>query len=148
MEFIGKSGKKTVMVFGSGPIRIGQGIEFDYASASTAYGRSRSRGYEVVIVNNNPETVSTDFDTADRLYFEPLYAEDVMNIIDIEKPYRRCRRLRRPDGHQAHKVRLRETTCRILGTSADSIDMPQRTASALTSCSNAATSSARRATPS
>ena len=63
MEFIGKSGKETVMVFGSGPIRIGQGIEFDYAIGPLRVSRCSELGYEVVIVNNNPETVSTDFDT-------------------------------------------------------------------------------------
>lgn len=87
-EFIANknSGNKTVIVFGSGPIRIGQGIEFDYASVHCVWAL-KERGYDVVIVNNNPETVSTDFDTADRLYFEPLTNEDVMNIINIEKPY-------------------------------------------------------------
>ena len=80
------SGKKTVIVFGSGPIRIGQGIEFDYASVHCVWALKEA-GYEVVIVNNNPETVSTDFDTADRLYFEPLTPEDVMNVIETEKPY-------------------------------------------------------------
>ena len=77
--------KGTVIVFGSGPIRIGQGIEFDYASVQCVWSLKRA-GYEVVIVNNNPETVSTDFDTADRLYFEPLTDEDVMNIIATENP--------------------------------------------------------------
>ncbi len=77
--------KETVMVFGSGPIRIGQGIEFDYASVHCVWSLKKA-GYDVVIVNNNPETVSTDFDTADRLYFEPLTNEDVMGIIKTEKP--------------------------------------------------------------
>ena len=87
-EFIknNKSDKKTVIVFGSGPIRIGQGIEFDYASVHCVWALKKA-GYDVVIVNNNPETVSTDFDTADRLYFEPLTTEDVMGIINTEKPY-------------------------------------------------------------
>ena len=80
------TGKKRVIVFGSGPIRIGQGIEFDYASVHCVWALKQA-GFEVVIVNNNPETVSTDFDTADRLYFEPLTPEDVMNIIETEKPY-------------------------------------------------------------
>ena len=80
------SEKKTIIVFGSGPIRIGQGIEFDYASVHCVWAL-RKAGYEVVIVNKNPETVSTDFDTADRLYFEPLTSEDVMNVIHTEKPY-------------------------------------------------------------
>ena len=73
------------MVLGSGPIRIGQGIEFDYSSVHCVW-TLKKLGYDVVIVNNNPETVSTDYDTADRLYFEPLCAEDVMNIIEVEKP--------------------------------------------------------------
>ena len=86
-EFIANRGhdRKTVIVFGSGPIRIGQGIEFDYASVHCVWAL-KEKGYDVVIVNNNPETVSTDFDTADRLYFEPLTDEDVMNIIRVEKP--------------------------------------------------------------
>ena len=86
-EFIADhpSGKQTVIVFGSGPIRIGQGIEFDYASVHCVRSLKKA-GYDVVIVNNNPETVSTDFDTGDRLYFEPLTPEDVMNIIRTEHP--------------------------------------------------------------
>ena len=86
-EFIKEnaSGKPVVMVFGSGPIRIGQGIEFDFASVHCVWSLKRA-GYEVVIVNNNPETVSTDFDIADKLYFEPLTAEDVESIVNIEKP--------------------------------------------------------------
>ncbi len=75
-----KSGKPVIMVLGSGPIRIGQGIEFDYSSVHCVW-TLKELGYDVVIVNNNPETVSTDYDTADRLYFEPLCPEDVMNII-------------------------------------------------------------------
>lgn len=80
------SDRRTVIVFGSGPIRIGQGIEFDYASVHCVWALKEA-GFDVVIVNNNPETVSTDFDTADRLYFEPLTNEDVMGIINTEKPY-------------------------------------------------------------
>ena len=80
-----RSGKPVVMVLGSGPIRIGQGIEFDYSSVHCVWALKK-RGYDVVIVNNNPETVSTDYDTADRLYFEPLCEEDVENIIRVEKP--------------------------------------------------------------
>ncbi len=76
---------KKVLVLGSGPIRIGQGIEFDYCSVHSVWGL-KEEGYKTIIVNNNPETVSTDFDTADRLYFEPLTPEDVANIIEIEKP--------------------------------------------------------------
>ncbi|WP_094607138.1 Carbamoyl-phosphate synthase large chain [Sporomusa silvacetica DSM 10669] len=79
------SDKRKVMVLGSGPIRIGQGIEFDYCSVHSVWAL-RELGIESVIVNNNPETVSTDFDTSDRLYFEPLTPEDVLNIIDKEKP--------------------------------------------------------------
>lgn len=88
-EFIKEKGsnKETVMVFGSGPIRIGQGIEFDYSSVHCVWSLKKA-GYDVVIVNNNPETVSTDFDTADRLYFEPLTNEDVMGIIKNRKAYR------------------------------------------------------------
>ena len=80
------TGKKRVIVLGSGPIRIGQGIEFDYASVHSVWTLKKA-GYEVIIVNNNPETVSTDFDTADRLYFEPLTPEDVWGVIETEKPY-------------------------------------------------------------
>ncbi|MDE6362983.1 MAG: carbamoyl-phosphate synthase large subunit [Lachnospiraceae bacterium] len=76
---------KKVLVLGSGPIRIGQGIEFDYCSVHATWAFSRA-GYETIIVNNNPETVSTDFDIADKLYFEPLTPEDVENIVNIEKP--------------------------------------------------------------
>ncbi|MCH5275997.1 MAG: carbamoyl-phosphate synthase large subunit [Lachnospiraceae bacterium] len=78
-------GKKKVLVLGSGPIRIGQGIEFDYCSVHATWAFSRA-GYETIIINNNPETVSTDFDIADKLYFEPLTPEDVENIVNIEKP--------------------------------------------------------------
>ncbi len=78
-------GRKKVLVLGSGPIRIGQGIEFDYCSVHATWAFSRA-GYETVIVNNNPETVSTDFDIADKLYFEPLTAEDVESIVNIEHP--------------------------------------------------------------
>ncbi len=77
--------RKKVLVLGSGPIRIGQGIEFDYCSVHATWAFSRA-GYETIIINNNPETVSTDFDIADKLYFEPLTAEDVEAIVDIEKP--------------------------------------------------------------
>ncbi len=81
----GRRAKKKVLVLGSGPIRIGQGIEFDYCSVHATWAFSRA-GYETVIINNNPETVSTDFDIADKLYFEPLTPEDVESIVDIEKP--------------------------------------------------------------
>lgn len=79
------SNKEKVIVLGSGPIRIGQGIEFDYCSVHSVWAL-KEMGYETIIANNNPETVSTDFDTADRLYFEPLTPEDVINIIEAEKP--------------------------------------------------------------
>ena len=115
-----KSGKKRILVFGSGPIRIGQGIEFDYASVHCVR-TLKKLGYEVVMVNNNPETVSTDFDTADRLYFEPLYGEDVMDIIATEQPYGTVVAF---GGQTAIKLTrtLAENNIRILGTSADSID--------------------------
>ena len=114
------SGNKTVIVFGSGPIRIGQGIEFDYASVHCVWAL-KSAGFEVVIVNNNPETVSTDFDTADRLYFEPLTPEDVMNVINTEKPYGVVVAF---GGQTAIKLAnfLESQGVRILGTPADSID--------------------------
>ena len=80
------SDKKKILVLGSGPIRIGQGIEFDYCSVHGIWALKKA-GYDTIIVNNNPETVSTDFDVADRLYFEPLTPEDVENIVDAEKPY-------------------------------------------------------------
>jgi carbamoyl-phosphate synthase large subunit len=80
-----RSNKKKILVIGSGPIRIGQGIEFDYCSVHSVWAL-KEEGYETIIANNNPETVSTDFDTADRLYFEPLTFEDVQNIIEVEKP--------------------------------------------------------------
>ncbi len=79
------SNKKKIVVLGAGPIRIGQGVEFDYSTVH-AVGTIRKAGYEAIIINNNPETVSTDYTTSDKLYFEPLTAEDVMNIIDYEKP--------------------------------------------------------------
>jgi carbamoyl-phosphate synthase large subunit len=84
-EAVKTAGKKKVLVLGSGPIRIGQGIEFDFCSVHSTWS-FRREGYETIIVNNNPETVSTDFDIADKLYFEPLTPEDVENIVDIEKP--------------------------------------------------------------
>jgi carbamoyl-phosphate synthase large subunit len=80
------SGKQKVIVLGSGPIRIGQGIEFDYATVHAVWA-IKEAGYEAIIVNNNPETVSTDFNTSDKLYFEPLYVEDVLHIVEQEQPY-------------------------------------------------------------
>ena len=121
-EFIStlKQDKKTVIVFGSGPIRIGQGIEFDYASVHCVWALKKA-GFDVVIVNNNPETVSTDFDTADRLYFEPLTNEDVRNIIETEKPYAAVVAF---GGQTAIKLTsyLNKIGIRILGTPPDSID--------------------------
>ena len=114
------SGKRRVIVFGSGPIRIGQGIEFDYASVHCVWALKEA-GCDVAIVNNNPETVSTDFDTADRLYFEPLTPEDVDNVIATEKPYGAVVAF---GGQTAIKLTQHLADCgvRILGTSADMID--------------------------
>ena len=111
---------KTVVVLGSGPIRIGQGIEFDYASVQCVRAL-RARGYETVIINNNPETVSTDFDTADRLYFEPLTAGDVAGVLRVERPEAVVAAF---GGGTAIKLthRLTELGYNILGTSAESID--------------------------
>ena len=115
-----RSGKPVVMVLGSGPIRIGQGIEFDYSSVHCVW-TLREMGYDVVIVNNNPETVSTDYDTADRLYFEPLCREDVWNIVQLEKPVGVVVAF---GGQTAIKLTefLDKKGVQILGTSADSID--------------------------
>ena len=79
------SDKKKIIVLGSGPIRIGQGVEFDYSTVHAIHA-IRDAGYEAIVINNNPETVSTDYTTADKLYFEPLTVEDVMNIVELEKP--------------------------------------------------------------
>ncbi|MFQ9511847.1 MAG: carbamoyl-phosphate synthase large subunit, partial [Lachnospiraceae bacterium] len=84
-EVVETTGKKKVLVLGSGPIRIGQGIEFDFCSVHCTWAFAKA-GFETIIVNNNPETVSTDFDIADKLYFEPLTPEDVENIVELEKP--------------------------------------------------------------
>jgi len=118
--FIEKSEKKRIVVIGSGPIRIGQGIEFDYSSVHCVW-TLKELGYEVVIINNNPETVSTDFDTADRLYFEPLTPEDVQHVLDIEKPYGVIITF---GGQTAINLCSYFDThgIRILGTSADSVD--------------------------
>ena len=114
------SGKKRVIVFGSGPIRIGQGIEFDYCSVHCV-SALKEAGYEAIIVNNNPETVSTDFDISDRLYFEPLTPEDVDSIIQTEKPWGVVVQF---GGQTAIKLTkyLKHKGIKILGTSADSID--------------------------
>ena len=118
-----RSGMPVIMVLGSGPIRIGQGIEFDYSSVHCVW-TLKQLGYEVVIVNNNPETVSTDYDTADRLYFEPLSPEDVMSIIDVEKPVGVVVAF---GGQTAIKLTkyLDSHGVRIMGTSAESIDMAE-----------------------
>lgn len=79
------SDKKKIIVLGSGPIRIGQGVEFDYSTVHAIWS-IREAGYEAIIINNNPETVSTDYTTSDKLYFEPLTVEDVMNVITLENP--------------------------------------------------------------
>lgn len=124
LEFIGAHPEKeTVVVLGSGPIRIGQGIEFDYASVHCVMSLQKL-GYEVVIINNNPETVSTDFDTANRLYFEPLSPEDVMDILRIEKPIGVVVAF---GGQTAIKLTktLAENHIPILGSSADTIDMAE-----------------------
>ena len=115
--------KGRILVLGSGPIRIGQGIEFDYASVQCVWSLKKL-GYEVAIVNNNPETVSTDFDTADRLYFEPLTPEDVMSIIRTEQPLGVVVAF---GGQTAIKLTkfLHNQGIKILGTSADSIDMAE-----------------------
>jgi len=112
--------KPVVIVFGSGPIRIGQGIEFDYASVHCVLSLKKA-GYEVVIVNNNPETVSTDFNTGDRLYFEPLTPEDIRDIIRIEQPVGVVVAF---GGQTAIKLTkwLSDNNIPILGTPADSID--------------------------
>lgn len=112
--------RKKVMVLGSGPIRIGQGIEFDYCSVHSTWALSES-GYETIIVNNNPETVSTDFDIADKLYFEPLTAEDVEAIVNLEKPDGAVVQF---GGQTAIKLTedLLKMGVTILGTSAENVD--------------------------
>lgn len=121
--FVDRSTKKRIVVIGSGPIRIGQGIEFDYSSVHCVWSLKRL-GYEVIIINNNPETVSTDFDTADRLYFEALTPEDVQNVLDIEKPYGVVITF---GGQTAIKLcgYLDKKGVRILGTPADSVDLAE-----------------------
>ena len=112
--------KKKVMVLGSGPIRIGQGIEFDYCSVHSTWAFER-KGYETIIVNNNPETVSTDFDIANKLYFEPLTAEDVEAIVNLEHPDGAVVQF---GGQTAIKLTeaLMEMGVPILGTSAENVD--------------------------
>ena len=114
------NGKKKVLVLGSGPIRIGQGIEFDFCSVHCTWAFSKE-GYETIIVNNNPETVSTDFDIADKLYFEPLTPEDVRSIVDLEKPEGAVVQF---GGQTAIKLTesLMKMGVPILGTSAENVD--------------------------
>ncbi|MBO6154413.1 MAG: carbamoyl-phosphate synthase large subunit [Lachnospiraceae bacterium] len=112
--------KKKILVLGSGPIRIGQGIEFDYCSVHSTWAFAKE-GYETIIVNNNPETVSTDFDIADKLYFEPLTDEDVESIVDIEKPDGAVVQF---GGQTAIKLTeaLKRMGVPILGTKAEDVD--------------------------
>ena len=112
--------KKKVLILGSGPIRIGQGIEFDFCSVHCTWAFAKE-GYETIIVNNNPETVSTDFDIADKLYFEPLTPEDVENIVRLEKPDGAVVQF---GGQTAIKLTeaLMKMGVRILGTSAENVD--------------------------
>lgn len=113
-------GRKKVLVLGSGPIRIGQGIEFDFCSVHSTWAFSKE-GYETIIINNNPETVSTDFDIADKLYFEPLTPEDVESIVDIEKPDGAVVQF---GGQTAIKLTeaLMKMGVPILGTAAEDVD--------------------------
>ena len=119
-ESISNESKKKIVVLGSGPIRIGQGIEFDYCSVHSVLALKKL-GYETIIINNNPETVSTDFDIADKLYFEPLTPEDVENIIDVEKPYGAIVQF---GGQTAIKLTkaLTQMGVKILGTSEENMD--------------------------
>ena len=112
--------RKKVLVLGSGPIRIGQGIEFDYCSVHSVWAFKRL-GYETIIINNNPETVSTDFDVADKLYFEPLTAEDVEAVVELERPWGAVVQF---GGQTAIKLAqaLTDMGVPILGTSADGVD--------------------------
>lgn len=115
-----ETNRKKVLVIGSGPIRIGQGVEFDYCSVHSVWAL-KEQGYETIIANNNPETVSTDFDTSDRLYFEPLTIEDVENIIECEKPEGVIVQF---GGQTAIKLvnQLSDMGVRILGTQAEDVD--------------------------
>ena len=121
LPFVERSQKPRVAVLGSGPIRIGQGIEFDYACVHCVR-TLKNAGYEVIVINNNPETVSTDFDTGDRLYFEPLCIDDVMSVIETEKPEGVVVAF---GGGTAIKLtkKLYERGVKIIGTSAESIDI-------------------------
>jgi carbamoyl-phosphate synthase large subunit len=117
------TGRKKVMILGSGPNRIGQGIEFDYCCCHASFA-FREEGYETIMVNCNPETVSTDYDTSDRLYFEPLTFEDVMNIVELEKPDGVVIQF---GGQTPLKLALPlfRAGVRILGTSPDAIDLAE-----------------------
>ncbi len=119
-EAVKTQGRKKVLVLGSGPIRIGQGIEFDFCSVHSTWAFSKE-GYETIIINNNPETVSTDFDIADKLYFEPLTPEDVESIVDIEKPDGAVVQF---GGQTAIKLTeaLMKMGVPILGTAAEDVD--------------------------
>jgi carbamoyl-phosphate synthase large subunit len=117
------SERKKVLILGSGPNRIGQGIEFDYCCVQAAF-ELRDRGYETIMVNSNPETVSTDYDTSDRLYFEPVTFEDVMNIVEKEKPIGVIVQFGGQTPLNIAKS-LEEAGVRILGTSTRSIDMAE-----------------------
>src|SRR3989440_13030181 len=117
-----KSSKKIVVI-GSGPIRIGQGIEFDYCSVHCVWAL-REAGYQALIINNNPETVSTDFDTSDRLFFEPLAPEDVLNILDREQPEGVIVQFGGQTAINLAKP-LTDAGIRILGSSYDSIDLAE-----------------------
>ncbi len=119
-EADGTTSRKKVLVLGSGPIRIGQGIEFDFCSVHSTWAFEKE-GYETVIINNNPETVSTDFDIADKLYFEPLTPEDVESIVDIEKPNGAVVQF---GGQTAIKLTeaLMKMGVPILGTAAEDVD--------------------------
>ncbi len=121
LAFVNNSNKDKIVVLGSGPIRIGQGIEFDYACVQCVMALKKM-GYEVIVINNNPETVSTDFDLADRLYFEPLHIDDVMNVVNIEKPVGVIVAF---GGGTAIKLskQLHRRGVKIIGMSADSIDI-------------------------
>ncbi len=119
-EAVSAGGRKKVLILGSGPIRIGQGIEFDFCSVHCTWAFS-GEGYETIIVNNNPETVSTDFDIADKLYFEPLTAEDVESIVELEHPDGAVVQF---GGQTAIKLTqaLMKMGVPILGTSAENVD--------------------------
>ena len=119
-EAIETKDKKKILVLGSGPIRIGQGIEFDFCSVHCTWAFAKE-GYETIIINNNPETVSTDFDIADKLYFEPLTPEDVENVVNIEKPDGAVVQF---GGQTAIKLTeaLIKMGVKILGTSAENVD--------------------------